>query len=1667
MSEGNTASAERASSPSGITSVSPAPQATPESAAARRRIATLEREARAESHPATAALLFHEIGLLWEQVVKHPRHAASAYQQAFKLAPKFLANIRAARRLFAQVNNWGMVAQLIDAESNSTEVRRTKAALLFEKAQLLDQRLGRSEEALATAKLCLESAPEDLTLLVQLEQFFNEKKDYAALAATNERLARTATEDRARAHYLTAAGLLHEDRLGDVPRGAALFREAMALDRTDPQLLAAIKRAAQRDGSLTEELAALAAEAERQGESAAPTLLQIARAHERQGRLEDALAALVQARARAPKDLLVLAELSRLHEAQSQWEPLAEVLKDWADANTDSTERVGLTLQLAALYDERLGRSADAIGCYQRVLALVPGHSGALAGLGRLYHRAQDWTGLLATYDAEAAAADDPAIKAAKQFRAGETLEEKLGQVDEAIARYRASLVSSPGYLPAAKALRRLYEKLGRWSDVLALLESELTEQQDVAQRIAQLNVIAAIHEDKLHAPENAVTTLRRILDLDPNHAGTLRNLARLYERAGMWAELVELNEREATTTNDRRHRASLAQRNAEIFDDQLKDRRRAISAWEQVLSLTPAYLPALRALGRLYGQEGKWESLVQMYRTEADLAASPEHAALLIQKIGELHEQKRGDRDAAIAAYREVLTLAPNHFPALRALARIHRAHGDWEALVEVLRGEASLLSDPTERANTLFQVASLWEDELKNPQAAIDAYREVLRLAPTHLTALQRLERQLTARDEPQALAEALTQLTQSGPAATRQDAFIKLARLYVDRINEPAKAAECCEAALALDPKNLAALRLLERIRAQDPIARVELRNRIAQAMGDGKLAAAIRLAAVDELPAGAGATAVFEELTQAYTADPTDEALGLALERVLRRAGDAAALAHVYEKRRGSATDASELLQLALRLGDLYERELDNPVKALTAYRAALNSAPELAPALLGVVRCCERLGDFALARSTLVSLAASAKDPGTRLEALFDAATIARDREGDLDTAANLLRKALEVDPLHPEVSLALEELLAKKGGDAELAAMHQTRGAAKQQQGDPLNAAREFFTAAKLYADRLKDPDKATSAVDQALMAMPTMPDALELKATLAIDSQSYADAAAALAVRIQQGGDPKALSVQHLRLGGLYHDHLSDPARAVQHLQTVLLVEPASLEALSRLASLHSNARNWTGATYCFKRLIELEGDAKGRAKHTLALAKLVDEGLGDTAQAIGLYQKALELVPLDQGTLDKLLALYERTGAQRDMVSVLEQQSQLATDVGRALSLKLRIGAIQQQLPETSAQAIATYKQVLDIDPSNVAAQAALAELYTRDPSASAFAIEAHRALLRLDPTKLDSWHTLFRLFDAQRQADKVFCIAAVLSFFKAATEVEQVTYAEGKTRLTNELKAQLTAQDLQLLHHPKARSPLLDVLRAVGDQFERLSPPQFEQLGIDRKADKLKKDHAVAKALAVVAQVLGVDEYDVYQSKRGLAFLETSEPLAVCIGQTVPRLSLREQRFFFGRAALLVKDRAAILRKLSSGELADTLGNTVRIHQPGYSGLGRRSDEHSKQLRRAYSRRAIKDLEQPAIAVAAGLPVDSDAFAEGMTLTADRFGLLVAADVGAALTALAREEAPSGSPRLESTDALLAAVISRKDLKEALNFVASDDFFRLRARLGVNLG
>ena len=239
---------------------------------------------------------------------------------------------------------------------------------------------------------------------------------------------------------------------------------------------------------------------------------------------------------------------------------------------------------------------------------------------------------------------------------------------------------------------------------------------------------------------------MKRILDLASDHLPTIRNLARLYERAGRYRELHRRTTSwRPRSSGDTKQVLSLHHRNAEILDEHLKDRAGAIAAYERrarALPLVPARAqgagPALRA-GRAAGT-----TLIRMYRAEAEIAASTEQAAALIYKIGELYEHRLKNENEAIASLPGGADAGAQLLPgAARAGAHLPGAG----RVGEPHRGAARRGRQPHRpagaRQRPLPGGRHLGGPAAAAPDMAIEGYQEVLRLTPGHAATLRALER------------------------------------------------------------------------------------------------------------------------------------------------------------------------------------------------------------------------------------------------------------------------------------------------------------------------------------------------------------------------------------------------------------------------------------------------------------------------------------------------------------------------------------------------------------------------------------------------------------------------------------------------------------------------------------------------------------------------------------------------------------------------------------------------------------------------------------------------------------------------------------------------------------------------------------------------------------
>jgi len=229
-----------------------------------------------------------------------------------------------------------------------------------------------------------------------------------------------------------------------------------------------------------------------------------------------------------------------------------------------------------------------------------------------------------------------------------------------------------------------------------------------------------------------------------------------------------------------------------------------AADAFNQALALEADYITGLANLGvtlidlkRYADAEAIYGRLLTLEPTSIDGLFGSANALLGQDKISD-----------SIAAYERVLEVAPTHLEALSNLANAYRRSGDLQSAIALLERAEALAPD---NADILIQHGNALSDAQKFTAAAA-GYRRALAAVPDHRAALLNLAG-LARREGDGATAEAYcTRLLATN--ADDSDAHAEFAMQHEDGHRLEA-AAVAAERALALDPSNGSAMRVIARL------------------------------------------------------------------------------------------------------------------------------------------------------------------------------------------------------------------------------------------------------------------------------------------------------------------------------------------------------------------------------------------------------------------------------------------------------------------------------------------------------------------------------------------------------------------------------------------------------------------------------------------------------------------------------------------------------------------------------------------------------------------------------------------------------------------------------------------------------------------------------------
>jgi tetratricopeptide (TPR) repeat protein len=1627
-------------------------------------ISTCENEIAAGPDPLRASKLHYEIAAAYETSGFLDK-AAEHYKQALGGAPEYLPAIRGARRTQIARGEFEAALGLFDDEVKLTTSTVKKALLLHTKGRLIEDRLDDAVRAREVYSRALDLDPSNASVLKAIEQCDRRANDVEALLGTLERTANVISEDaRHRAAVLVERAHLIERH--NVRGGAAaseIYEAALDLDHHALGALDALQRIYRRERDWRGLSTALEKEA-RQREDAAHRALALYRLaqiqEERLNNRAESIAALVKASAATPSDPLVLEDLARGYEQTGEHQRLVEVLVMLIEVCVDQRERVTLLHRLAQVLEGPLEHPDAAIERYREALSIDPTALPVIEALGRLLASRAQWPMLVEMHLAEANATDVPLRAAAAHARVAEVLELHLRDPAEAAAHHARALSFVPGYPASFKALTRLLAQLDRPRELVELLERAVEQATHSSLRIAYLMKIGSIWEDSLGDPVQALHAYRRVLDLDRANLVAIHAVQRVAERAERYPALVEALEREVELVDDTAHRVGLLNRVATVFDDQLKDQDGALVRFRKVLEIDPKYVPALIGVGRIYFRAGRWADLHEIYERRLSATSGNERVSLLYE-LGELCETKLGESDKAIAWYQNAVEEDATFRPAIRALTRRLREKKDWKALVRAYELEAAALEDPKARAITWYRIGQVHEDWLDDATAATKAYQTALELRPGYRPARAAIARQFSEQRRWMPLIETLTQeASATDDPIHSTTALLRQAEIYRDEVNDAALAILCYEAVAENDigaiPALLALAPMYAASGAWDKLAMTNAQ--LANKLGDpaARIAALRELARLQDGKVRVSPRRRTETFEVILALQSDDEPALVALEQIGRATRDDRILARVYsrlgeiaESPAMGATFYTELGRALERLGDRH---------ALDAFRAAVKKDTGMLTSIRGLARVADLRGDArAMAQAARLEAELTRK-PEIAAKLFVRAGILRREQMNDLGAVEDFER-ALDVWPDEVQGAERIIQPLLETGQVVRLIdILSKTATSAKSSE----RKTALWLEVGNLYARKFDNLGAAITAFKRSLDATPGHVVALSRLAEAYERNRQWGDAVATLEQLLTLTSDEATRAEAHLKLAGIFDDHLKKIDRASRCVEAVLRHDPKHAGALQRLADIQLRSGNEAAAVETTQRLVDLADTPKEKGAAFVRVAR-IQRKRGETAAADAALSEALALEG-PNGDAERELKQHIETGG-----------SWVGYSAGLASYIK-RVGDTRD--PGTRAELATAYLELAHayadgMNLPNKAIEALEQGVRTLDDERLVLQLvqrlrlsgRLDDALAALHPATMrdmfqpDSWRELGVVLDQAGRRDEAQRVASALELFG----VEHALRVN-PPRPVSAAENSFDANALQSLALEGAvASPQSMLLASISDVIGKLFPPSLERYGIAAR-DRLSQRSANSSwELAMrIGRIFGVAELEIYEHDGAdpAVAVELFEIPALLVSSRMRRMPIAQQAFLLAYAIGPIAQRLHPALSLRTGDLEIALVAAARVFTPSVTLRGSVTseiEEAKEIMRKAINRKWRRSAEVAAGELAGKPPLDLARWHSALLQTAIRAALIVADDLAASIDAL---------PSIIDLPAIKGAALvqSSEPVRDLVRFWISNRATTLRRNAGM---
>lgn len=1231
------------------------------------------------------------------------------------------------------------------------------AALSLELGRLAEQRSDPAG-ALANFERAHELDPDGAAAaLPALERLYRQSERWDALAATLEEMAARATKSAEAAAVLFRLGQLYEEHLAAPDRAARAYEALLAQEPNHLPALRALDRLYESAGRGPELFAVL--ERQRAAAPAGQSRDRIV-AH-----MAEVASSLLHDDERAaklwqevllhdPKAESAMAGLEQVLERLGRWPDLAALLQARLQATVDPREITRLNDRIGWVMGVKLGQADEAAKRFQAILERDPKNRRALEALRDIHAARGDLEGLAGVLRRLIPLQESAAQVKEIRLQLAETLD-RLGRPQEALEAARRAMDLEPHGLQELDRVEALFRAHSAWPETVRVMEARadvLASERpaDAAEiRFAAAQAYAAT----LGQPERAVAVLEKILELDPTSERALAALEETLAGGGQWQRLAALLDRLSHQVAGRERQLALLRRLAEVQEQRLGQKDLAFLALCRGFELDPRDAELAGLLRRLARETGAVEELLSVYESVMESVGAAPGAEALFLQLADIQDEDLDDAAAAEATLRRWLEARPASPLVVDRLAQLFARRGRTREHLLTLEQKVNVVLTPAERTEALRALARA-SDAAGEVAEAVDALQRAREGDPENADLIRELAG-VYRREKAWADLVALLQETRdripAGPE--RVVVQIEIAEITETGLGDDEAAVAAYQMALELDPGSGPALRALERLygKLERPVDLLRvLERRAATATPAEKVEVLLAAARTWDQKLGKAPEAI-ACLEAVVELDAGSVPALEGLEDLYRRTGEADRLALTLQRRLPLARDVAEAVAIQVSLADVWRRGLRRIDHAEGLLVRALEMDPGRKDALHALGEIHEETGNWPAALEAIGREMRLETDPAAVVELHRRSAQIHLAHLGDPTGAAAEFQRCLEIDPAHVPSLRGLQQIY-RAAEDHDAYARMALREA--EAVSDPAEKTRLFHALGVFQQEVLQDLVAAESCFVEALAATPGHVPSAQPLAAIYQSREEWEQAEKMLDIVVAgTTGDPSEGCRHSYRLGYVA-DKLGKMDKALSCYRNACSLDGSYLPALEGLGHLLVKSGGRTEALAVYQKILSHHRDELTDLEVVEILWQLgmLRRQLGDAAQAEKDFQRALQLDPAHEPSLQALVEILE--GAER-WEEALEQRNRLVDLLEGPPRFEVCIGIARLAYARLGDpyQAIDANLTALKIVPDAVEVLEDLVSLYleTRQTQKAVETLEQLLALpaVRGDPKLLGRHH------------------------------------------------------------------------------------------------------------------------------------------------------------------------------------------------------------------------------------------------------------------------------------------------------------------------------